>query len=226
LEQTVTVTSTTATSTSTAATSTSSRQTLAGDFDTFLKLLTTQLRQQDPLQPMDATAFTSQLVQFASVEQAIQANTKLDSLTQLTRTSGTAAALGLLGQQVSATTDQVALPTEGDASIHYRLPSAAAEVQISLLDASGRVVHTAAGDPAAGDHVLTWNGLGAGGERLPSGSYTARIEAKDAEGTTIVAEQFLSGKVQGIEPRDGDVQLLVDGIPVSLAAIRSVSPSA
>jgi len=178
------------------------------------------------LQPMDAAAFTSQLVQFASVEQAIQTNTKLESLTQLARASGTAAALGMLGQQVNATTDQVALPTEGDATIHYRLPSAAAEVQVSLLDAKGQVVHTAAGDPAAGDHALTWNGLGVNGERLPPGSYRARIEAKDAEGAKMAVEQFLDGKVQGIEPGDGDVQLLVDGIPVPLAAIRSVSPSA
>jgi len=220
------VTGTTATSSTSTATSSSSRQTLAGNFDTFLKILTTQLRQQDPLQPMDAAAFTSQLVQFASVEQAIQTNTKLESLTQLARASGTAAALGMLGQQVNATTDQVALPTEGDATIHYRLPSAAAEVQVSLLDAKGQVVHTAAGDPAAGDHALTWNGLGVNGERLPPGSYRARIEAKDAEGAKMAVEQFLDGKVQGIEPGDGDVQLLVDGIPVPLAAIRSVSPSA
>lgn len=217
-----TVTSSSATTTG----AKSAQQTLAGNFDTFLKLLTTQLKQQDPLQPMDATAFTSQLVQFASVEQAIQTNSKLEALTKLTRTSGTAAALGLLGQEVTATTDQVGLAAEGDATIHYRLPRPAAEVQLSVLDSRGQVVRTATGTTAVGDHALTWDGLGSTGERLPAGPYTVKIVAKDADGAALTVEQFLSGRVQGLEPRDGDTQLLVGGVVVPLGSIRDIRPAA
>ena len=130
----------------------SSSQSLAANFDNFLQLLTTQLQNQDPLAPMDANAFTSQLVQFASVEQAIQTNTKLGDLSKLIETSGTASAMGLLGQQVTAATDRIALASEGDAAIRYRLAEPAAKVQVSVLDDRGRVVRSALGGTAAGEN--------------------------------------------------------------------------
>ena len=136
----------------------SSSQSLAANFNNFLQLLTTQLQNQDPLAPMDANAFTSQLVDFASVEQAIQTNTKLGELGKLIETSGTASAMGLLGQQVSATTDRIALAAQGDASIRYRLAEPAAKVQISVLDGNGHVVRNAAGGTAAGENLLRWDG--------------------------------------------------------------------
>jgi flagellar basal-body rod modification protein FlgD len=222
----MTVTAATSSSSGSSAASRSSTKTLAGNFDTFLKLLTTQLRQQDPLQPMDASAFTSQLVQFATVEQAIQTNTKLEDLTKLTRAGGTAAATGLLGQDVTATTSELALGADGDATIRYSLPKQAAEVQISILDAGGRVVQTAAGATAAGDQTVTWNGLGPDGQRLAAGTYTVKITAKDADGAELAAEQLVSGRVQRIEPGDGDVQLVVGGVAVPLAAVRDVRPPA
>jgi flagellar basal-body rod modification protein FlgD len=204
----------------------SASQSLAGNFDNFLKLLTTQLQRQDPLAPMDATAFTSQLVEFASVEQAIQTNTRLSELKELTRTSVTSSALGLLGRDVTAATDKVALPSEGDAVIRYRLPEAAAEVRVSVLDGNGRVVHTAVGPRSAGDNAFAWNGLGADGQRLPSGDYTVRVEAKAADEATLAAEQFVRGKVQGLEPTESGLNFVVDGITVPLGTVRNVGEAA
>jgi flagellar hook assembly protein FlgD len=89
-------------------------QGLAANFDNFLKLLTTQLQKQDPLAPMDAASFTSQLVEFASVEQAIQANTRLAELSRLIEASGISSAMGLLGQEVTASTDKISLAAEGE----------------------------------------------------------------------------------------------------------------
>ncbi len=97
----------------------SSSQSLAANFDTFLKLLTTQLQNQDPLAPMDANEFTSQLVEFASVEQAIQTNSKLGELGKLIESSGTTSAMGMLGREVTAATDRVGLAASGDAQIRY-----------------------------------------------------------------------------------------------------------
>src|SRR5689334_25229320 len=82
-------------------------QSLAANFDNFLKLLTTQLRNQDPVAPMDTNAFTSQLVQFASVEQAIKSNEKLKELGDLIQASGTTSALSMLGRQAVVGTDRV-----------------------------------------------------------------------------------------------------------------------
>src|SRR5262245_28642958 len=87
----------------------SSSQSLAANFDSFLTLLTTQLQNQDPLAPMDANTFTSQLVEFASVEQAIQTNSRLGELSELIQSSGTSSAIGLLGREVTAATDRIGL---------------------------------------------------------------------------------------------------------------------
>jgi len=200
----------------------SSTQSLAGNFDNFLKLLTTQLQRQDPLSPMDATSFTSQLVEFASVEQAIQTNSRLGELTGLIQSSATNSALGLLGREVTAATDKVTLADDGDAVLRYRLAEPAAEVQISLLDDKGRTVHTLAGSGAAGENAVPWDGLGPLGRRLAAGEYTVRIEAQAADQSEVDVEQFVRGKVEAIEPQDGVPQLLVQGASVPLGAVRHI----
>lgn len=200
----------------------SSRQTLAGNFDTFLKLLTTQLRQQDPLQPMDATTFTSQLVQYASVEQAIATNTKLESLTELMRTSSAGAALAMMGQDVTVTTDSLQLAADGGAVMSYRLPKAAETTKISILNEQGQPVWTASGGTAAGENIVSWDGLGSDGQRAAAGRYRVRIEAQDADGAKLAVEQFLRGRVDGVESRDGDFQLLVGGVSIPMTSVRDV----
>jgi flagellar basal-body rod modification protein FlgD len=108
---------------SSAAPARSPTQGLAANFDNFLKLLTTQLQKQDPLAPMDATNFTSQLVEFASVEQAIQTNTRLADLSKLIAANSTTSAMGMLGREVTAATDKVALAGEGEVSSATDWPS-------------------------------------------------------------------------------------------------------
>lgn len=209
------------------AASTASRQTLAGDFNTFLKLLTTQLRQQDPLQPMDASAFTSQLVQFATVEQAIQTNSRLTDLTDVVRSSRTASALGLLGQEVTAATDSVGLAAEGDAQLSYRLPGDAASVQVTIRDARGRIVFAGPGaGTGQGEHVLTWDGRGNDGARLPAGTYAVSVEATAADGSALAVDRFVQGRVTGIEPDGAGVRLRVGSAAVPLEAVRAIRPAA
>jgi flagellar basal-body rod modification protein FlgD len=216
----MTITATSGTATGSAATA--SAKGLAGNFDTFLKLLTTQLKQQDPLSPMDATTFTSQLVQFASVEQAIQTNTKLGDLAELARTSGTSSASSLLGQEVTATTDKLSLPAQGDVTIRYRLPEAAAEATLTVLDGKGRTLRTMPGTAVAGENAVPWDGLGADGQRLSAGAYTIRVAAKAADGSALAAEQFVRGQVQAIELDGGDPQLLVAGALVPLGSVSLI----
>lgn len=210
-----------------AASATSDRtKTFAGDFNTFLKLLTTQLQKQDPLAPMDATAFTSQLVQFASVEQSIQTNAKLASIGTLLQANGTASALALLGREVTAEGSMVALPEEGDAVIRYRLGKPAAEVALTVLDQKGRTVQRLAGVGAAGENAVNWDGRDASGQRLPAGTYTVRIEAKAADGTVVGADQFIRGTVQALEPGSNGMHLLVGGALLPMSAIGSIAEPA
>ena len=200
----------------------SSGKTLAGDFDSFLKLLTTQLQNQDPLAPMDANQFTSQLVEFASVEQAIQTNSKLGELEALVDSSGTTSAMAMLGREVTATTDIIGLPASGEAQIRYRLPEAAAKVTVTVLDAQGRAVRSLVGGGAAGENLVPWDGLDGQGARAAAGSYRVRVEAARADGTSLAAEQYLTGLVDGIEPGADGITLVLAGAQIPLSAVLQV----
>ena len=199
-----------------------SGQSLAANFDNFLRLLTTQLQNQDPLAPMDANAFTSQLVEFASVEQAIQTNDKLGQLSRLLRASGTTSAMGMLGREVTAATDRIGLPPRGDVSIRYRLAEPAARVAVTVLDERGRAVRTLSGAIASGEQAVRWDGNDATGARAASGAYRVQVSAMRADGTPIAAEQYLTGLVEGIEPTDDAIMLIVAGASMPLDAVRRV----
>lgn len=199
-----------------------SGQSLAANFDNFLKLLTTQLRNQDPVAPMDANAFTSQLVQFASVEQAIKTNDKLKELGALIEATGTTSALSMLGREAVVGTDRIGLGSSGAATIRYRLPEAAARATASVIDASGGIVRTLTGTTAAGENAIVWDGLDTAGQRAASGTYRIQLDAIGAGGQAIAAEQYLAGTVEAIEPDAGVISLIVAGAKVSLGDVRSV----
>ena len=200
----------------------SSSQSLAANFDTFLKLLTTQLQNQDPLAPMDANAFTSQLVQFASVEQAIKTNDKLTELGGLIETSGTSSAMSMLGREAVVATDRVGLATTGDATIRYRLPEAGAKVTATIVDTRGRILRALPAPAAAGENALLWDGLDGMGNRVPPGTYQVRLDAARADGKTVAVDQYLTGTVEAIEPGADGITLVVAGAEVPLSAVRKV----
>src|SRR5262245_46846944 len=132
---------------------------LAANFDTFLVLLTTQLKNQDPLEPMDSTEFTQQLVQFSQVEQQINSNKNLESLIALTKARSTADAVSYLGKTLTLTDGTAAL-AGGEAHWAYSLDNDAATATLMVRNAHGDVVYTAPAETAAGMHSLTWNGIG------------------------------------------------------------------
>jgi flagellar basal-body rod modification protein FlgD len=197
-------------------------QSLAANFDSFLRLLTTQLQNQDPLAPMDANEFTSQLVEFASVEQAIQTNKRLDELGEAVGDSATTSAMGMLGREVTAATDRIGLGTEGDATIGFTLPETVAKATVTILDGQGRALRALAGGVAAGEQTLRWDGLDGSGNRMAAGSYRVRVDAARADGTAVAAEQHLTGTVEAIEPGSEGIVLVVGGAEIALSEVRGV----
>lgn len=198
-----------------------SEQTLAGTFDTFLRLLTTQLQNQDPLSPLDSTQFTEQLVQYSGVEQAINTNKKLDQLIGVMSGGQLNAAVSFIGKTVEFAADKVALEN-GSAAITYSLSSNAAEARISIVDAAGRLVRAVPVDGAAGTHELVWDGRNGNGVQVPDGTYNLQITAVDQNGTTIEAATYVSGRVTGVEQIDGGVRLNIGELDVALDSVRAV----
>ena len=180
------------------------QQTLSGNYETFLRLLTTQMQNQDPLEPMDSTKFTEQLVSYSQVEQQIATNTSLNSLISLTKSAAGANAVSYLGK-TALTAGPVSSLATGEASWRYSLPRDAASIQINVTDANGRVIRSTTGDASVGKHDFTWNGTSANGTQMPDGPYTLSIVARLADGTNVPATITGVGQVNeidmsGIEP--------------------------
>lgn len=183
-----------------------SKQKLAEDLDQFMVLLTTQLKHQDPLDPMDSNEFTSQLVQFASVEQQIQGNTNLEALLQAQENSQMAAVASYIGHNVEAQSQDLQL-VDGKAEFNYILHDTAAATTILITDQGGRTVFQAEGNVTPGKHGVEWDGTGLGGEKLADGPYKIMVSALDKDGAPVDVTHSVIGKVTGVNYA-GDEPLL------------------
>ena len=199
---------------------------LADNFNTFLSLLTTQLKNQDPTAPLDSNQFTQQLVQMTGVEQQLNANSLLKQVVANT-SNGISTAVSLIGKTVKATSDTANL-TNGQAQWTYNLPATASDLKVEVLDANGNVVHAEAPtNLAAGDHAFSWNGKDLTGAQQPNGgTYTLRVTATDATGTALATTNYVQGVVTGVTQANGSTSITVNGGPVDWSKVVSVDQPA
>ncbi len=194
---------------------------LANNFNDFLTLLTTQLQNQDPLKPLDATQFTTQLVQFASVEQAISQNARLDEILKIQGGNQAVGAVAFLDSIVEAFGDTTML-SGGTAEFAYRLPSDAKTVNVTIKNADGDVVRTLTGDLTAGTHKIVWDGNNDQGVAQPDGKYTISVTASGANDESLNVVTSIFGTVSGITVKDGALVLDLGGHTVKIGDVVSV----
>lgn len=217
------VTTATSTANATSATLGLQQKKLADNFDTFLKLLTSQLKNQDPLEPMKSNEFTQQLVQFSGIEQQIEGNKLLNKLVSASGADGVTAAVGYIGKTVSVSNDTQNLK-DASATWNYSLPREAGTVDIAVQDRLGRTVATIAGQGAAGAHTITWDGKDAQGRQMADGgAYTLKITAKDSAGTSMTPSVSISGRVRAIESSSDGPVLVLDQTKAALSKVTSVA---
>jgi len=195
---------------------------LTANFDTFLKLLTTQLRNQDPLAPLDTEKFTEQLVQFSSVEQSIQTNSHLETLIALQSAGERNSALSLVGRNVTLATDKAAHTGDG-AAWTYTLPDTAASVSVSVVDSLGRTVTTLEGATGKGTHDVVWNGKTADGDAAAPGVYRLVISAVDASSEKLTPLIETTLRVNAVSFADGAAKLETAAGLVELSAVTRVA---
>ena len=213
---------------STAATGSSSAQSaataatpaLAGNFNDFLKLLTTQLQHQDPTSPLDPNQFTQELVQFASVEQQINTNTSLSTMISLQQTQQAASALTFLGATVavSGATTQLA---NGNASWNYSVAQPATAT-INISNASGQVVYSTSQSVQPGTQTFSWNGVDSQGNTWPSGAYKISVSAVGANNQNVPVTTGVQGVVTGVDVSKSPPTLTVGGQSYPLSQITQV----
>jgi flagellar basal-body rod modification protein FlgD len=192
------------------------------NFDTFLTLLTTQLKNQDPLSPMDTNQFTQQLVAFSQVEQQIKTNSQLTTMIQGQAASQAVAALPMVGRAIEYSGNQVALQN-GQAAFSYTLPTTAAAATVAVKDAGGNTVFSQTVDPSAGKHSLVWNGQTNGGGQMPDGGiYTIQVQAVDAKNAAIAATTTATGTVTGVSVANNAATFDVTGVPVPMSNLLTI----
>lgn len=200
------------------------RTQLSGDFNTFLLLLTTQLKHQDPADPMNTHEFTSQLVQFANVEQAIATNENLEKLIGLNSHSEISNAASYIGKYVEAKGNSSRLQN-GVAAFSYELAVPAYEVQITITDSSGRIVYQGAGPTEAGKNDVLWDGttnMDGSGDHMPDGTYHLAVVARDAREERIDVTTYTTGFISAVDIEGGVAKYRIGDITLSLNDIRSV----
>ena len=192
------------------------------NFQTFLTLLTTQLQNQDPLNPMDSNQFTEQLVQFSQVEQQIKTNSQLSTMIANQAGAEAISAQSMVGDTIQYDGSQGEL-NNGQLAFSYTLPSNAAAASITIQDANGNTVFAGAGQTAAGTYNFTWNGQTSSGQQLPDGGiYTIKVQAVDANNNPISATTTASGVVTGVSVTNNVATFNVSGVQVPMNQLISI----
>jgi flagellar basal-body rod modification protein FlgD len=204
---------------------------LEGDFSFFLKMLTTQLQNQDPTEPMDTTQMTQQIAQYTGVEQQVKTNTQLEKLLSQNKQSQIATAVSYIGKEVETQGNSGTLnyyqsgeTIAGQAAFSYVLPSTAGSVSITITNEAGAAVFQGQGTTKAGRNVVVWDGINSfTGVQMDPGVYTINVTAKSASGAAMTADTRAVGVVDTVETdANGDIVLNVGQVQVKYSEILAV----
>lgn len=218
-------TNSTTAATDASTTASSALSSIAGNFNSFLTLLTTQLQNQDPSSPMDSNAFTNELATFAGVQQQVNTNTNLSTLISLNQDSQVAANTSLVGETANFTGTQVPLQS-GTASIGFTTASAT-PVAIAISNASGSVVRTVQETSASGSNTWKWDGKDDAGNSLPDGAYGIAVQTRDSAGNPTALPFTMTGTITGVsKSTNGGVLLQLGSESVDMSTVNSVTAAA
>ena len=197
------------------------KQSLAANFTQFLTLLTTQLKNQNPLDPLDTNQFTQQLVQFAQVEQQLKSNDQLSSLVALQKTTQQTQALGFVGTTV-AVDGATAQLSNKQAHWSFSVTKPATAVT-TITNSAGQTVFSSTYTVQPGQQDFIWDGRGNDGTQWPDGAYKLSVTAKDASGQTVGVLTEVSGMVDSVDMTKDPPVLSVGGQDFTLDKIKRVS---
>lgn len=194
---------------------------IADNFDTFLNILTTQLKNQNPLDPMDTNAFTQQLVQFTGVEQQLKTNTFLEALMNASQNSTNTDAVSYIGKEVTASGVNSTLK-DGGASWAYNAEANVSDAKVTIKDANGNVVYSETGSLNQGPGNFLWDGVGSDGNLRPDGVYSITIDGKNLAGKNVTISTSTVGVVSAVDFSGAEPILTVGGSKIRLSDVSAV----
>ncbi|WP_298255734.1 flagellar hook capping FlgD N-terminal domain-containing protein [Bradyrhizobium sp.] len=217
---TTTVSSSSSSSSAAAANALANTQ-IAGNFQSFLQLLTTQLQNQNPLSPLDTNQFTQQLVEFAGVQQQINTNDSLANLVSLQQTAQSSQALQFVGK-TAVVKGSTAEMSSSKAVWKLNIPTASA-VNVSIANSSGQTVYSSSFAANAGNNqMFNWNGLGTDGTQFPDGNYTLSATAKDSNGNNVAVSTSVAGVVSSVDLTQSPPLLSIGGQTFTVNQVESI----
>lgn len=209
------------TSASGASLSSKTGATLAGNFQTFLTLLTTQLQNQNPLSPLDTNQFTQQLVQFAGVEQQLKTNEELTSLLTLQQTAQSTQALGFVGK--TAVVDGSTANMVNKSAVWDLNVAKDSTVKISITNSTGQTVYTNSFSVTAGNNqTFGWDGKGTDGTQWPDGKYTLTATGTDNNGQTVGITTGIQGTVSSVDLTQSPPLLTINNQTYTVSQIKAI----
>jgi len=192
----------------------------------FLTLLTTQLQNQNPLEPMSNEDFIAQLTTFSSLEQLQGMNSKLDSVYMGIAAMNNASMASLLGTNIIARGDEFHYDGSAGIKLHYNAPSDTSSATLSVYDAAGRLVDSRQlGDIADGEGTISWDGRGMDGSQLPEGIYRFQIDGSTSDGQTVDVEERIEGTITEMDYSTGSPLPSLNGVVVDLGNIIRLTTS-
>lgn len=198
------------------------KQSLAGSFDQFLLLLTTQLKNQDPTQPLDTNQITSQIAALAGVEQQVATNENLEKMLAAYTTTQIGGVVGYIGKRAEALGNKSTLEG-GYAMFTYDLEEKAAKTTVSISNENGSVVYSGAGTSLAGRNEVYWDGINSlNGQQMPDGVYTLTVKAEDEIGKEIASTTYTTGRVTSVDVQDGQPTLYLGTVKVPIDEVMRI----
>jgi len=193
---------------------------IASNFTTFLTLLTTQLKNQNPLDPLDTNQFTQQLVQFAQVEQQMKSNDQLSTLVALDKTAQSTAALAYVGSTVVVDGSTASL-SNGSASwtLNTSKPSTAT---VTITDSTGQTAYSGTFSVNPGNQAFTWDGRGNDGKQWPDGSYTLTATGMDANKQPVAISTQVEAVVDSVDLTQNPPLLSINGQNYIMDKIKQI----
>lgn len=191
------------------------------NYQDFLKLLTTQLQNQDPTAPADTNQLTQQIATLSQVEQQINTNQNLQKLIGLFNTTTMNSVVGYIGKQIESDGDKGVLQNS-KASFVYNLEKDAQSVDLQILDITGKEVLKASGTKVAGRNEVLWDGKDGDGKQLADGTYTLKVKGKDYTGADLKVTTSTVGVVSSVDTKNGETVLTLGDVTVALDKVHSV----
>lgn len=199
------------------------------DKEAFLELLVTQMRHQDPMNPLKQEEYAAQLAQFSSVEQLSNLNDRFDQMyqsnVQLNHSISNVLSTTLVGRNVRAMGNSLTYSEDGGNVVHYNLGAAADKVNIVIKNSDGQIVRTEElGYRQSGDQTWAWDGkLGSGAEASRGEQYVVSIEASKANGDAVSADTYLEGRISGVEfGNGGNLYFLIGDTRISAGDVQRI----